>query len=146
MEKRDFLIYLLKNADKADNISKNEDEHYQFVADFILANDVAPVALGNWEYIRTQNNFAIIKCSRCGQETYASARFVTEGMYCPYCGAKMTCNDNELQRIQKSERIAHWVDDADCWYCSKCGYESNNPNKEKYGAKMCPKCGANIEF
>lgn len=25
-----------------------------------------------------------------------------------------------------------------------CGYECNNPNKEKYGADVCPKCGARM--
>lgn len=33
--------------------------------------------------------------------------------------------------------MAHWIDNADSWICSMCGYESNNPNKEKYGSKRC---------
>lgn len=37
--------------------------------------------------------------------------------------------------------MAHWIDNADSWICSMCGYESNNPNKEKYGSKRCPSCG-----
>lgn len=34
----------------------------------------------------------------------------------------------------------HWIDNADSYLCSKCGYESSNPNNEKYGADVCPKC------
>lgn len=41
--------------------------------------------------------------------------------------------------------MAHWIDNADSYICSSCGYESNNPNKEKYGAGVCPKCGAKME-
>ena len=37
--------------------------------------------------------------------------------------------------------MAHWIDNADSWICSMYGYESNNPNKEKYGSKRCPSCG-----
>ena len=37
--------------------------------------------------------------------------------------------------------MAHWIDNADSWICSMCGYESNNPNKEKYGSNRCPSCG-----
>ena len=41
--------------------------------------------------------------------------------------------------------MAHWIDNADSYICSSCGYECNNPNKEKYGAGVCPKCGAKME-
>nr|DAI23081.1 MAG TPA: DNA-directed RNA polymerase [Caudoviricetes sp.] len=37
--------------------------------------------------------------------------------------------------------MAYWIDNADSYICSICGYECNNPNKEKYGADVCPNCG-----
>lgn len=42
--------------------------------------------------------------------------------------------------------MAHWIDNADSYICSACGYESNNPNKEKYGAGVCLNCGANMDL
>ena len=41
--------------------------------------------------------------------------------------------------------MAHWIDNADSYICSACGYECNNPNKEKYGADVCPNCGTRME-
>lgn len=35
---------------------------------------------------------------------------------------------------------AHWIDNADSYLCSRCGYESSNPNNEQYGAYECPRC------
>ena len=42
--------------------------------------------------------------------------------------------------------MAYWIDNADSYICSACGYESNNPNKEKYGAGVCPACGAKMDI
>lgn len=42
--------------------------------------------------------------------------------------------------------MAHWIDNADSYICSACGYECNNPNKEKYGAGVCPKCWAEMDL
>ena len=41
--------------------------------------------------------------------------------------------------------MANWIDNADSYICSACGYECNNPNKEKYGAGVCPVCGAKMD-
>ena len=41
--------------------------------------------------------------------------------------------------------MAYWIDNADSYICSICGYECNNPNKEKYGADVCPNCGAKMD-
>lgn len=38
--------------------------------------------------------------------------------------------------------MAHWINNADSYICSACGYECNNPNKEKYGSKVCPCCNS----
>ena len=40
--------------------------------------------------------------------------------------------------------MAYWIDNADSYICSICGYECNNPNKEKYGADVCPNCGTKM--
>lgn len=37
---------------------------------------------------------------------------------------------------------AHWIDNADSYICSNCGYETNNPNKEERGQWKCPRCEA----
>lgn len=34
--------------------------------------------------------------------------------------------------------MAGWIDDADCYRCPVCGFETHNPNQ--HGCK-CPKCG-----
>lgn len=50
-----------------------------------------------------------------------------------------------IGRYKKTqEGMAHWIDDADCYLCSRCGYESNNPNKERFGAYRCPHCLAEM--
>lgn len=32
----------------------------------------------------------------------------------------------------------HWIDNADSWICSNCGYETG------YQKKKCPHCGADM--
>lgn len=47
------------------------------------------------------------------------------------------------QKFLRNPRTdAHWVDNADSYKCSNCGYEINNPNKGVFGAEKCPKCFA----
>ena len=41
--------------------------------------------------------------------------------------------------------MVYWIDNADSYICSICGYECNNPTKEKYGADVCPNCGAKMD-
>lgn len=41
--------------------------------------------------------------------------------------------------------MSHWIDNADSYICSACGYECNNPNKGIYGAGVCPQCWAEME-
>lgn len=41
--------------------------------------------------------------------------------------------------------MAYWIDNADSYICSICGYECNNPNKEKYETDVCPNCGTKID-
>ena len=42
------------------------------------------------------------------------------------------------------KNIAHWIDNADSYICSHCGYETNNPNKEALGPSVCPRCFAKM--
>ena len=42
--------------------------------------------------------------------------------------------------------MAYWIDNADSYICSICGYECNNPNKEKYGTDICPNCGTKMDL
>lgn len=36
--------------------------------------------------------------------------------------------------------MAYWIDNADSYICSACGYECNNPNKLQNGPGRCPIC------
>lgn len=40
--------------------------------------------------------------------------------------------------------MEHWIDNADSYICSRCGYETNNPNKERLGPNICPFCLAKM--
>ena len=53
------------------------------------APTVDPVTRGRWIYSRTESEFAVSKCSVCGEEYYSISRVVADGKYCPSCGAKM---------------------------------------------------------
>lgn len=53
------------------------------------------------------------------------------------------CDESTRKRVSD---MAHWIDNADGYICSECGYETNNPNKEVYGAWRCPKCGVNMNI
>jgi hypothetical protein len=60
--------------------------------EILPAADVAPVRHGKWVHSRYENcseQFEIVKCSCCGHESYARAFYVSDGNYCPNCGAKM---------------------------------------------------------
>ena len=53
--------------------------------------DAVEVVHGRWEFSHTTTveKFAVVKCSNCGHEAFAIAKYVKEGHYCPQCGAKM---------------------------------------------------------
>lgn len=56
------------------------------------APEVDPESLrprGKWVYSRKQSEFAVSKCSICGKEQFSISHVVTDGNYCPNCGAKM---------------------------------------------------------
>lgn len=63
---------------------------------------------------------------------------------CPRNKAKQKLK--EAARNERNETIAYWIDNADSYICSACGYESNNPNKEKHGAYVCPNCRAEMNI
>lgn len=41
--------------------------------------------------------------------------------------------------------MAHWIDNADSYICSNCGYETNNPEKEERCPWQCPRCGVRMD-
>lgn len=60
------------------------------------AADVAPVRHGRWKYKRTtEDGFAIVECTECGEEAFAIAYFVKGKDYCLNCGAKMDGGDGD---------------------------------------------------
>lgn len=39
----------------------------------------------------------------------------------------------------------HWIDNADSYICSNCGYETNNPSKQVCGPNRCICCGCTMK-
>lgn len=87
---RDRLIELLSGC------SLDTDEDARYVADKLIAADVAPVVHGRWEkFYKTIHGVVIsedVVCSNCRKE----AEILQNGggvlllsEYCPNCGAKM---------------------------------------------------------
>ena len=65
--------------------------------DRIPTADAVEVVHGRWEFSHTTSDgkFDIVKCSNCGHNAFGIAIYVTEGHYCPSCGAKMDGDGNE---------------------------------------------------
>ena len=63
--------------------------HDEAIAAWNRRSDAVPVVRGEWIYSRTQSEFAVSKCSACGKEQFSISHVVTDGKYCPNCGAKM---------------------------------------------------------
>lgn len=108
-------------------------------------------------------------CPFCGGRPILNERCDYTEIFCEDCRAGLRC---ELRRICSPEYVrvnlrpkvveawnrrvydgainstahAHWIDNADSFLCSRCGYESSNPNNEKCGAYVCPKCHAVMDF
>lgn len=60
------------------------------------AADVAPVRHERWRYKRTTDDgFAIVECTGCGDEAFAIAYTVTSRSFCPNCSAKMDGGDDD---------------------------------------------------
>lgn len=57
---------------------------------------------------------------------------------------QLTEKQRELDDINDSRVEAKWLDNIDSYICSNCGYECNNPNKNKNGSGTCPSCGAKM--
>lgn len=85
--------------------------------------------------IETGKLFRRPNCSECYYREYKY------WYKCKYCIGNMNTTNNFLAipGIDKKESVAHWIDNADSYICSNCGYETNNPNKEPFG--RCPSCG-----
>ena len=61
----------------------------------IPAVDVTPVRHERWQYKRTTDDgFAIVECTGCGDEAYAISYVVKSRSFCPNCGAKMDGGSN----------------------------------------------------
>lgn len=68
---------------------------YDFVVDMDAA-DVAPVRHERWRYKRTTDDgFAIVECTGCGDEAFAIAYTITSRSFCPNCSAKMDGGDDD---------------------------------------------------
>lgn len=102
MKKSDVIAYICKEAKEAQSafdelggesgiIAEAFEDLANELEDFPTA-DVATVRRGKWVHSRYENcseQFEMVKCSCCGREAYAMAFYVSDGNYCPNCGAKM---------------------------------------------------------
>ena len=66
---------------------------------------VEKVWRGEWNYSHTTeiDNFAIIKCSKCGHEAFAIAIYAKDGNFCPFCGNAMT--DEAVEMVMERLEI-----------------------------------------
>lgn len=90
-------------------------------------------------------------CGSCGCEfeadnksftAYIAANEFCYSSKCPECGSGTKCR-YPASYTQPTKR-GHWIDNADSYVCSVCGYEDDNPNKYK-GGKECPWCNAEMD-
>ena len=65
----------------------------------VSREQVEKVWRGEWSYSHTTeiDRFAVVKCSKCGHEAFGIAFYVTQGNFCPACGAPMT--DEAVQMV-----------------------------------------------
>ena len=58
----------------------------------VSREQVEKVWRGEWSYSHTTetDRFAVVKCSKCGHEAFGIAFYVTQGNFCPVCGAAQT--------------------------------------------------------
>ncbi len=58
----------------------------------VSREQVEKVWRGEWSYSHTTetDRFAVVKCSKCGHEAFGIAFYVTQGNFCPACGAAQT--------------------------------------------------------
>lgn len=60
---------------------------------------------GEWNYSHTTeiDRFAVVKCSKCGHEAFGIALYVTQGNFCPVCGAAQTDEavDMVMERLEQ---------------------------------------------
>lgn len=110
--------------------------------DKISRERVANVWRGEWKYSYTTkvDHFAVVKCSRCDYEAFAMSLTVSEGNFCPYCGAAMTDEAVNLtmwrlEALQEALQDAY-AGNADKHY--KCRYADDNG--------VCSKCSENGEI
>ena len=91
---------------------------------------------GEWKYSYTTkvDHFAVVKCSRCDYEAFAMSLTVSEGNFCPYCGAAMTDEAVNLtmwrlEALQEALQDAY-AGNADKHY--KCRYADDNGVCDKF--------------
>ena len=81
------------------NAGENEEENAEGTAiyscicqlDDAPTIDAMPVVHGKWIHARytATDHFEIVKCSKCGYESFAAAAHLMMGHYCPNCGAEV---------------------------------------------------------
>ena len=76
----------------------------------VSREQVEKVWRGEWNYSHTTetDHFAVVKCSKCGHEAFAIARYVKDENFCPHCGAPMT--DAAVEMVAKRMEV---LNDAD---------------------------------
>ena len=76
----------------------------------VSREQVEKVWRGEWSYSHTTetDRFAVVKCSKCGHEAFGIAFYVTQGNFCPACGAAQT--DEAVDIVMRRLEELHETD------------------------------------
>ena len=48
--------------------------------------------------------------------------------------------NGKLMKIEKLLTPGRWIDNCDSYICSECGFVTDNPDLNEFGALVCPHC------
>lgn len=108
-----------------------------------------------YERVTPNEIYCITNCGKCGKRLctdkydkigwneYMKYHYrATIPNYCPECGTKTTIS--EKKEAERVAPVGRWIDNADSYLCSVCGFETDNPNRNPAGSGFCPICKARM--
>lgn len=92
MNTREKLIELIRKADKEDYTSATQDQHYEFMADNLIANGVTVQRYSKWVFVN--GRCGCNTCRKClSYDGNGVILDLSDLPYCPWCGAEMDLED-----------------------------------------------------
>lgn len=75
--------------------------------DKITREQVEKAWRGEWKcsYTTKVDHFAVLKCSQCGYKAFAISLTVSEGNFCPYCGAQTGDKAEDRKSLDEEEKM-----------------------------------------